>query len=124
MKRILERKIAEEKERHSKAIGELEKKLYWKTEEGHKIGIEIQLKSKYPQEQEQLDQVDGWVQVIQHEPKMDIKNLYVINGRYFDIHSSFGPFRDEDGEIIDKNNIDWEHAILVKKEYEVKKKNG
>lgn len=119
---VLSEKIRVENQRHNKLIAELENKAYFKKEAGFKIPQEIQISSKYPAIQELFDKVEAWASVIQFEPKFDSQHVYLINGKWYDIHESFGPFRDDKGEIIDKNDIDWKNPIIKKIEYEVKKK--
>jgi hypothetical protein len=121
---LLKQKIRREEERHDKALGALQSKLYDKEHAGREIPREIEISSKHPELQELFDQVEAWASVIQYEPKFDVQHVYLINGKWFDLHASFGPFRDDKGEIIDKNNIDWVNPIINKKEYEVKRKNG
>ncbi len=118
----LSEKIRVENQRHDKLIAELNNKAYFKKEAGFKIPQEIQISSKYPAIQELFDQVEAWASVVQFEPKFDSQIVYLIRGKWYDIHESFGPFRDQVGDIIDKNDIDWENPIINKKEYEVKKK--
>jgi hypothetical protein len=110
-------------EQAKEKVDALKNKLYDKEHEGldHRAHP-IQLTSKYPEEQALLEQVEAHATIVQHEPKFEIETVYLINGHWFEIHSSFGPFRDDKGEIIDKNDIDWDTPILRKKEYEVKRK--
>ncbi|MHA2052624.1 MAG: hypothetical protein ACW99F_03400 [Candidatus Hodarchaeales archaeon] len=119
---VLEEKIRVENQRHKEKIKKLESELYDK--KYARLPMPIIVSSEYPEAQKLYDRIEGWASVIQVEPSIDIKHVYLIDGKWQEIHVGFGPKKGYQGDPrhASSDDIDWEVPNVRLEPVEVEKK--